>query len=385
MATVTEYRYSLSADFGNGLTPGKLVSEIQDDDGISRAVDRVEVNGDIVSIWFRDALEQAEVIELDAVVAAHVEDPDWGQQEVVVKVDESSNRIISGRYDFDHDNGGALVLPRVSELPADGVGGEVVLKTDTGAVYRFDGQSWNRVVANPSAHGASHEKGGEDEISHDSLAGAGVYTHVELDVHVEADNNPHGVTKQQVGLGNVLDGAQVLRDPDFSTFPAVASLQDTDLFLVEAGASHEKAHVPFSVLMESVPELPWHGYAESLRRTLAYGVRWVTKVSLRFSVDSEVTCRVDVSYNWGAFNFRGNDKKKKATFQGRVVVDGDVVAEHIEQPQRANYVDTRQWFSWFGQFDLDAGDHEIVIMFRGGRENEVAVLSDCRVAAMEVA
>lgn len=44
---------------------------------------------------------------------------------------------------------------------------------------------------------------------HTDLTNVGVYTHGELDSHVDATDNPHAVTKTQTGLGNVTNEAQV--------------------------------------------------------------------------------------------------------------------------------------------------------------------------------
>ncbi len=42
-----------------------------------------------------------------------------------------------------------------------------------------------------------------DTSDHDSLPGAGEKTHAQIDAHINSTSNPHGVTKAQLGLGNV--------------------------------------------------------------------------------------------------------------------------------------------------------------------------------------
>lgn len=42
-----------------------------------------------------------------------------------------------------------------------------------------------------------------DTLDHDSLLGAGEKTHAQIDTHINSTSNPHGVTKAQLGLGNV--------------------------------------------------------------------------------------------------------------------------------------------------------------------------------------
>lgn len=43
----------------------------------------------------------------------------------------------------------------------------------------------------------------ESGISHQNLSGAGTNTHAQIDTHISDTNNPHSVTKTQVGLSNV--------------------------------------------------------------------------------------------------------------------------------------------------------------------------------------
>jgi len=56
--------------------------------------------------------------------------------------------------------------------------------------------------------------------------------------HRGQTDNPHAVTKTQVGLANVTDDAQLKRsDGDINSFPEKISIADNDLFLVEDSAS----------------------------------------------------------------------------------------------------------------------------------------------------
>lgn len=67
----TKYTYSVSADFPGQEVNGKnLITEIHASD-IVTALDHVDVTGDDVDIWFKDALSSGDEDLLDAVVAAH--------------------------------------------------------------------------------------------------------------------------------------------------------------------------------------------------------------------------------------------------------------------------------------------------------------------------
>lgn len=52
---------------------------------------------------------------------------------------------------------------------------------------------------------------GGGRLAHASLSGTGTNTHDQLDAHLAAKANPHGVTAAQVGLGSVTNHAQVKR------------------------------------------------------------------------------------------------------------------------------------------------------------------------------
>jgi len=60
----------------------------------------------------------------------------------------------------------------------------------------------------------------ESNIVHDNLSGAGTKTHSEIDTHIDSTSNPHSVTKDQVGLGNV-------QNVD-TTIAANVTIQDSD-------------------------------------------------------------------------------------------------------------------------------------------------------------
>lgn len=96
-----------------------------------------------------------------------------------------------------------------------------------------------------TAHGATHQSGGSDELLHQSLDGAGTNTHAQIDSHIGSTSNPHVVTKTQVGLGNVTDDAQLKRAAgDFATFTEKTTLAMADIVLVEdsaAGGAKKKA------------------------------------------------------------------------------------------------------------------------------------------------
>jgi len=73
---LTQYNYSLAADFTNHKAQvATLLNEIQAT-GITIAVDVIHMHGDSVEIWFKTSISSAEETILDAIVAAHLGESD---------------------------------------------------------------------------------------------------------------------------------------------------------------------------------------------------------------------------------------------------------------------------------------------------------------------
>lgn len=66
MPTPTKYTFSLATDFGGAINTATLVDEIHANATITTDLDnnRVDTNGDVVDIWFKDVLAAAEETEL---------------------------------------------------------------------------------------------------------------------------------------------------------------------------------------------------------------------------------------------------------------------------------------------------------------------------------
>jgi len=71
-------------------------------------------------------------------------------------------------------------------------------------------------------------------ISHTAISDIGTNTHAQIDTHIADTNNPHGVTKSQVSLGNVTNDAQLKRSPDdWSGFTQETTPNTGDKVLLE--------------------------------------------------------------------------------------------------------------------------------------------------------
>lgn len=105
----TEYTYSVSVDFPNGKVDlSRLTFEIQGST-IVTALDHIETNGDVCSIWFKAALSSGDTMVLDGIVAAHSGEPlsapipalDSLNRAIIVpqaQVDGESRIIVSHRW-----------------------------------------------------------------------------------------------------------------------------------------------------------------------------------------------------------------------------------------------------------------------------------------------
>jgi len=92
---------------------------------------------------------------------------------IVVEIDDSSDKTISGVYTFDRSSGGILKIPSGSTFPDTPEAGELFWKTDESRLYRRNdaNDDWEPAAASVEAHASSHQNGGSDEINVAGLSG----------------------------------------------------------------------------------------------------------------------------------------------------------------------------------------------------------------------
>jgi hypothetical protein len=97
----TKYTYSVSGDTADGkVAPDSLANEIQAS-SIVTALDYISVNGDVLDIWFKDALSGGDETTLTAVVAAHTGVPlPQGTQDINIKTVESGLELPEKQVGF---------------------------------------------------------------------------------------------------------------------------------------------------------------------------------------------------------------------------------------------------------------------------------------------
>jgi hypothetical protein len=139
--------------------------------------------------------------------------------------------------------------------------------TEAYNVVKTSGDDWSKqsAVVISSIPALSSHKATEDAINGImKVNGSGTYSAitdnssnwdmaassvaVQISSHVVNTNNPHGVTKAQVGLSSVTNDSQLKRSSaDFTTFTAKTNPDGNDVILIEdAGASQAKKYILIS-------------------------------------------------------------------------------------------------------------------------------------------
>ena len=89
-------------------------------------------------------------------------------------------------------------------------------------------------------------------ISHTAISDIGTNTHAQIDTHIANTNNPHGVTKSQVSLGNVTDDAQLKRSAnDWSGFTQETTPNTGDKVLLEDYSTGTKKYTTVGAISGS--------------------------------------------------------------------------------------------------------------------------------------
>ena len=246
------YRYDISI-FENGYEPVQLCKEIDSDPNIVKNVDRIntDMSNQVLELYFLEELNPDEKIALDLVVQNHVpiersdyefdtnidmlnnrivnlgapiDDTDGtnkfyvdehdtqAEQNARGYTDQIASDILEGRLDF---NEAQLDINKLSNIPAGGLAGLTARQTLERKTINADQNTLLNIGNNSIKDGARIDatKIGDGLVNNNEFKRlAGITSNVQeqinqanaqTEAHSNRTNNPHNVTKAQVGLSNL--------------------------------------------------------------------------------------------------------------------------------------------------------------------------------------
>ena len=86
---------------------------------------------------------------------------------VQVIIDDSTDKIITGTYEFDRENGGTILVPHGTSFPESPQAHELFWRDDEAKLYKRNAgnTAWDALVSAVAAHKTSHEPGGSDALT----------------------------------------------------------------------------------------------------------------------------------------------------------------------------------------------------------------------------
>jgi len=354
----------------------------------------------------------------------------------IVVIDDSTSKVIAGVYEFDRDDGGILIVPSGSTLPASPEPKELFWRTTDSKLYRRnDGNTaWDAITAaveahliggsehladtlanlnskisdatlddassprDPNAHAASHQNGGSDEISVAGLSGTLAdpqtpsghgSTHEDggsdeisvtgLSGTLADPQTPsnHGSTHQDGGADEIsvagLNGVLAdKQDADKLQGRNVAATAPTTNQVLAWSGSAWSPSDPSSGIFGTQFQESASDSESSTTSTA-----WQQKLKMTTPSLPAGTYRIGWSYEW-RYSLASQD------FRGRVQVDDTTtVAEQRQEPKDPNSNQSHP-ASGFGYVTLGAGSHEIDIDYCASSGGNTASIKRARLEIWRV-
>ena len=94
----TKYTYSVANDTLNAKLDGSALKKEIQDSAIVTALDFINISGDVLDVWTKDALSTGDETLLDGIVADHIGDPVVEPPQIVIVSEEEFGKETGGHY-----------------------------------------------------------------------------------------------------------------------------------------------------------------------------------------------------------------------------------------------------------------------------------------------
>jgi hypothetical protein len=169
-----------------------------------------------------------------------------GNTFATIFIDPQNNYVVTGVIEFDRSQGGTLVIPAGTALPAsDLVAGEFFYNTTTNQLFRRNdaNSGWDSIQSTPAPHASTHIDGGSDVIDGDKIEITFVPTNYAPDDSIAEADATDQLAAHLKGIDDVMGdvfGSNRVKGEDLP--PSITTT---------AGAWVEKLTIPLTVTADN--------------------------------------------------------------------------------------------------------------------------------------
>lgn len=188
----TDSRYFASANI-----PWGSIATVNSGINVSKRFIGLTVNINNVEYWYKDGVADNQLI---------LKSPDLSNKADLVDGKVPASQLPSYVDDV-------IEVANLASLPTTGETGKIYITIDTNKTYRWSGTVYIEISAGVS--------------DHTLLLNIGTNTHAQIDTHIASTNNPHQVTKEQIGLPNVDNTSDANKPISIATQTALNAKETT--------------------------------------------------------------------------------------------------------------------------------------------------------------
>lgn len=198
---MTTYSYSLASDFSGAINMRRLHQTIVDDVGIGVQLTGVNLTGDDVDIEFVSALSAGEQTTLNSIVSGHDSSPDT-HLSFTTAGNDNTTTVLTATQTADR----TLTLPDITDtLVSLSATQTLTNKTINATNNTLTNIADAEIKTSAAINATKIADGSVSNAEFQYISGATSGIQSQINTHTGDTNNPHSVTKTQVGLGNVED------------------------------------------------------------------------------------------------------------------------------------------------------------------------------------